>query len=117
MAIKIRTFLIGSVSQSVSEGSLPQTYSVKHYPWLICDRLGIKSPSEKYLNGYLDSNSEIPSDISVDMIFKASNDIWKMVSETLSMAKGYLHKFDKDFVTKIKALREKHVQQSLFPNL
>ncbi len=94
-----------------------EEFEAESISWLICDRLGIKSPSEKYLNGYLDSNSEIPSDISIDVIFKASNDIWKMVTETLPLAKGYLHKFDKDFATKIKALREKHVQQSLFPNL
>lgn len=94
-----------------------EEFEAESISWLICDRLGIKSPSEKYLNGYLDSNSEIPSDISIDMIFKASNDIWKMVTEAVPLSKGYLHKFDKDFVTKIKALREKHIQQSLFPNL
>lgn len=92
-------------------------FEAESISWLICDRVGIKSPSEKYLNGYLDSNSEIPSDISIDMIFKASNDIWKMLMEPITLAKGFLHKYDKTFVTKIKTMREKHVQQSLFPNL
>lgn len=103
--------------QHRSISSKAEEFEAESISWLICDRLGIKSPSEKYLNGYLDVNSEIPSEISIDMIFKASNDIWKMVTETLPLAKGYLHKFDKNFATKIKALREKHVQQSLFPNL
>lgn len=51
------------------------------------------------------------------MIFKASNDIWRMLMDPVPLAKGYLHKFDKTFVSAIKAMREKPVQQSLFPNL
>ena len=94
-----------------------EEFEAESISWLICDRLGIKSPSEKYLNGYLEENSEIPAKISIDIIFKASNDIWKLVTEALPLSKGYLYKFDKDFVTQIKALREKHIQQSLFPNL
>lgn len=92
-------------------------FEAESISWLICNRLGISSPSEKYLNGYLDKNDEIPSGISVDMIFKASNDIWRMLMEPVPLAKGYLHKFDKTFVSAIKAIREKTVQQSLFPNL
>ena len=34
--------------------------------------------------------------------------------EPVPLAKGYLHKFDKTFVSAIKTLREKPVQQSLF---
>lgn len=37
--------------------------------------------------------------------------------DPVPLAKGYLHKFDKTFVSAIKAMREKPVQQSLFPNL
>lgn len=100
----------------------PLNHSAKEFEaesisWLICDRLGITSPSEKYLNGYLDSNSEIPPDTSVDMIFKASNDIWKLLMETVPLTKGYLYKFDNKFATKIKAMREKPFPSSLFPDL
>lgn len=38
--------------------------------WLVCERLGIKNPSEKYLSGYLNNNDEIPY-ISIDTILKA----------------------------------------------
>lgn len=98
------------------------THSAKEFEaesisWLICDRLGITSPSEKYLNGYLDSNSEIPSGISVDIIFKAANDIWKLLNETISLTKGYLYKLDNAFVARIKAIRENPFPSSLFPEL
>lgn len=64
-------------------------FEAESISWLICDRLGISSPSEKYLNSYLDKNDEIPSGISIDMIFKASNDIWRMLMEPVPLAKGY----------------------------
>lgn len=38
--------------------------------WLVCERKGIKNPSEKYLSGYLKDNKEIPK-ISVDSVLKA----------------------------------------------
>lgn len=77
-------------------------FEAESVSWLICERLGIDSPSEKYLNDYLDKNGEIPGEISVDVIFKAANDVWRMIVETVPLKKGYLHKYDRDFVERVK---------------
>lgn len=92
-------------------------FEAESISWLICARLGISSPSEKYLYEYLDSNSEIPSGTSIDMIFKTANDIWRMLKEQIPLTSGYLYKNDKTFASMVKAKREKHIQQSLFPNI
>jgi hypothetical protein len=42
--------------------------------WLVCERLGVKNPSEKYLAFYIESNDEIPS-ISLEHVLKATNTI------------------------------------------
>jgi hypothetical protein len=46
--------------------------------WLICERLGIKNPSAKYLNGYLNEKGEIPP-ISIEIVLKATGSIESMI--------------------------------------
>lgn len=67
--------------------------------WLVCERLNIGNPSEKYLASYCDNNEEIPS-ISIERIFTAVNDIEKMLKTKLSIKDGIKYKYDK----KIKAI-------------
>ena len=47
--------------------------------WLVCERAGIYSPSEKYLSNYLDENEIIPP-ISLENVLKAAGKI-----ETMSL--------------------------------
>ncbi len=47
--------------------------------WIICERMGIKSPSARYLSGYLKDNQMIP-DVSVDAILKAAGMAETLVS-------------------------------------
>jgi hypothetical protein len=51
--------------------------SVAH---LVCSRLGIKSPSDAYLSGYLDQNRQIPK-ISLECVMKAAGLIENMGKE------------------------------------
>ncbi len=94
-----------------------EEFEAESISWLICKRLGIDTPSDKYLHGYLDKNDEIPKGISMDIIFKSANDIWRMLVESMPLSKGILYKCDKNFTAQIKALREKPFPKSLFPGL
>ena len=47
--------------------------------WLVCKRLGIINPSEKYLKHYLENNNEVPEGISFDAILKACGKIENML--------------------------------------
>lgn len=54
--------------------------------FLVCSRLGIDNPSEKYLSEFLDKNKEIPS-ISLDCVIKAAGLIEQMGRERLKSRK------------------------------
>lgn len=67
--------------------------------WLICERLGIGNPSERYLSGYLDEHGNIPQDISIHHILLAVNEIEKILKDSPSKAlkDGLLWKYRKGF--------------------
>lgn len=46
--------------------------------WLVCERMGIKNPSARYLRGYLKENGEIPN-ISIDAVLKSAGMIETMI--------------------------------------
>lgn len=46
--------------------------------WLVCERIGIKNPSQQYLSQYLDKNNEVPN-ISIDTVLKAAGLIESMI--------------------------------------
>jgi hypothetical protein len=48
--------------------------------WLVCERLGIKNNSDRYLSGYLKDNAEIP-DVSVDTILKAAGIVESLIRD------------------------------------
>ena len=47
--------------------------------WLVCKRMGIKTPSAEYLSGYLDNYEEIP-DISIDTVLKSVAIVESMIN-------------------------------------
>lgn len=55
--------------------------------WLVCKRLGIVNPSEKYLKDYLGNNDEVPEGISFDAILKACGKIESMLLGTYKTPK------------------------------
>lgn len=46
--------------------------------WLVCERIGIKNNSERYLSGYLENNETIP-EVSIDKILKAAGIIESLI--------------------------------------
>lgn len=63
-------------------------FEAESVSYMICKRLGFESPSAEYLNGYLDTNSEIPQDISIDAIIYATNIIASKISGRTPEHKG-----------------------------
>lgn len=90
-------------------------FEAESVSWLICERLNVGNPSEKYLSNYLDKNSEIPNQISVDQIFSAANEIWKML-RPLNYKDGLLYKKDKCFKQLTKQVLHDEVNRNE-PNL
>lgn len=59
--------------------------------FVVCERLGIKTSSEKYLATYL-KNKSIPESVSLDLIVKVASKLEKMSIELLPVKKSKLEK-------------------------
>ncbi len=59
--------------------------------WIVCERLGIESPSVEYLSGYLDEEQFIP-DVSVDAIMKAAGMVEAVLNGTAKPRKDLIVK-------------------------
>ncbi len=92
-----------------------QDYSAKEFEaevvsWLICNRLDIKTPSEKYLSYFVDG--KIPKGVSIDHIFNAFNKIWDMCSMTnFPYSSGMLYSNNKIFEEQVKLSIKLHKEQ------
>ncbi len=73
--------------------------------WLVCNRLGIDSKSERYLSHYLNKNVEIPN-ISLERIFGAVLEVEKML-KYMGYKNGLLWKKDKKFKKTVESLNKK----------
>ena len=62
-------------------------FEAESISYLVCNRLGIASPSDEYLSGYFKNNNEVPS-ISLDCVMKASGLIEQMGRERLPLRKS-----------------------------
>ena len=80
-------------------GHNAREFEAESTAWLICERLGVVNPSERYLAGYLAKNSYIPVGVSMERIFSAFNEIWKMlkINRKMKVKEGFFYKYDKDF--------------------
>ncbi len=74
--------------------------------WLICRRMGIKNPSEKYLAGYVGTNEPLPQ-YSMEAILRATAEIEKMIQGPVSLSKTPFYKDNKELKDKIKTLKRK----------
>lgn len=76
---------------------------------MVCDRLGVDNCSERYLASYLDSNKEIPGEVSVENICFAANKILSMVfaSQKFTYRDGLLYKHDEKFRELLKSIKTK----------
>ncbi len=67
-------------------GSDVEEFEAESVAYLVCARIGIDNPSEKYLAGYFKSNAEVPK-VSVDVVMKAAGLIEQMGRERMKPRK------------------------------
>lgn len=84
-------------------------FEAESVSWLICERMNVGNPSEKYLAWYLGENSEIPDGVSVERIFFALNKVWNLLNSTKQMTcrDGWIYKKDKAFQQQVKQITSK----------
>lgn len=90
-----------------------EEFEAESVSWLVCDRLEIETPSDSYLHDYLDNNGEIPFEVSIERIFSAFNEVWKMtgVDRKMFYREGLLYKHDKKFADLMKEIMRKKFQK------
>lgn len=84
-------------------------FEAESVSWLVCERLGIGNPSEKYLSGYLMENNEIPTEVSIERILYAVKEVWNLCSLGIhaSYRDGLLYKHCDNFKEAVKRLKKK----------
>lgn len=75
------------VSTSIAE------FEAGSVAWLVCERIGIANPSEKYLAGYLDKDGEVPP-ISLEAVLKAAGIVENMLRGVQKPLKAFLEEAD-----------------------
>ena len=80
-------------------------FEAESVAWLVCERLNINNPSENYLAGY--QAEMIPDNVSIDHIFKAHNEIWKLLFEQQYARISFLYKIDESFKKEVDKLKKK----------
>lgn len=68
--------------------------------FIVCGRHGVGNKSWEYLSKVIGRDGEIPQNISVDRIFKAANEVERMLEPNLDPATCLLYYNDKDFKKK-----------------
>jgi hypothetical protein len=61
-------------------------FEAESLTYLVCNRLGIVNPSDKYLSGFIKSNNELPN-ISIESVMKSAGLIEQMGSKSLKLRK------------------------------
>lgn len=72
--------------------------------WLVCERLGVYNPSEKYLAGYIATNEEIPDGVSPERMFSAATTLLNLSDGKTGYKDGWLYKYDSSFKEECKKL-------------
>ena len=92
-----------------------QEFEAEIVSYIICERYGIENQSWKYLSKWFDNDTDIPN-ISTERIFKASEEIFKMI-EGKSIKNSFMYKSNKEFQSAAKsccsAVKYLKVHQSL----
>lgn len=77
-----------NLTQSIEE------FEAETVSWIVCQRVGIKNPSEKYLAGYLKQDQEIPK-ASIDKIITAVAAVESMLGGLVSIKRSPFYKQNK----------------------
>ncbi len=82
-----------SFSSRPNVGNNVAEFEAESVAWLVCERIGISNPSEKYLAGYLDKDEEVPP-ISLEAVLKAAGIVENMLRGVQKPLKGFLEEAD-----------------------
>lgn len=82
-----------SFSSRLDVGKCVAEFEAESVAWLVCERIGISNPSEKYLAGYLDKDKEVPP-ISLEAVLKAAGIVENMLRGTQKPLKAFLEEAD-----------------------
>ena len=82
-------------------------FEAESVSWLVCERLGIGNPSEKYLSGYLTANNEIPSEVSIERILYAVKEVWSIciLGSNVTYREGLLYKHCESFKETVRRIK------------
>ena len=75
-------------------------FEAESVAWIVCERNNVKNPSAAYLNGYLDTNGDIPP-VSLENILKASGMIERKMMLRQSIRKELIVKDFSKIVTQL----------------
>lgn len=81
-----------------------EEFEAETVSWLVCERAGVKNPSEHYLAGYTDEKGDIPP-ISINTVLLAVGEIERMMRDAPNEAlkHGLLYKHCQEFKNVLKA--------------
>jgi len=68
-------------------------FEAESVAWLVCERIGIYNPSEKYLASYLDKDGEVPP-ISLEAVLKAAGIVENMLRGVQKPLKAFFEEAD-----------------------
>ena len=81
-----------------------QEFEAETVSWLVCRRLGVDNPSYQYLAHYFRQNNEIPREVSVDEILKATR-LAEMVLEGVKVEDAWLYKKCAQFKKRVEEVK------------
>ena len=76
---------------------------------LVFDHFGYSTDSitREYLAGYLESNENIPTDVSPELVFSAAGKIIQMLEHKMNYRDGLVFKYNKQFSSRIEKIKAK----------
>ena len=86
-----------------------QEFEAESVAWLICGRLNIITPADRYIAMTIGDDEFIPEDVSMECIFRAFNQAWDLCrgDKTMSVKEGLCYKNNKSIKDRIDAKKKK----------
>lgn len=75
--------------------------------YIICERYGVGSKSWEYLSQVVGRTGKIPDGISIDRVFKAANEVERLLKSDLDPRTCYLYQNDSDFKKRYDSIHPK----------
>lgn len=87
-----------------------EEFEAESVSWLICERLGIGNPSERYLTNFFETNDIISPNVSIERILAATKEIESML-KPMKYSDGMLFKHNKRFKQLVANIKRAKTEQ------